>query len=432
MTWRGAALVAVLVAAAGFVVAPGSARTARAAVGLFSLATSDLTGPTSVSAGQGIWRSAAIRNTSGDLRLTIGLAGAGERADWVQPAVAQVELAPGQQQIVRFSVIPPGDASGSFDVALRASLIEARREAIIGETPVVTAEAREIVFSIDVTPSSAAVGESGTPPTDDATSPSSSEDRARDANESLTGAPTIDAWRIVTGLLALAVLLGLVRRATRRRAARRISGSLPRTVPALAAARRQRPDLLAELASEQRALEAMRNRDDPAAEHYTVEQYEVDRRKVDRYEYDFGQARLRAEAKLRRSDDARHAAAARIEAIRSAERALHRVADERGREWVRTSTDVARERLDRSDPALDATGDGSRARDVAERVTIPVEAAADADHRRVPRPRRPLAETAGAPERSDDALDVARLNQALESARARDGFDERPANLSSR
>jgi hypothetical protein len=409
---------AALVLIAVLVRGSGATSAAPATEGLFSLLTSDLTGPTSVSAGQGIWRSAAIRNTSGELRLTIALAGAGEHAGWVQPAVAQVELAPGQQQIVRFSVIPPPGASGTFDVALRASLIEARREAIIGETPVVTAEAREIVFSIDVSAAGTTASAAGAPTT--AAVPQPKHERAGRADEALTGAPAIDAWRIVIGLLAIAVLLGLVRRTSTRRGARRRSA--PRALPALAGVRRTQPDRLADLAAEQRALETMRERGGEATRR-------------DRYEYDFGQARTRAEAKLRRTDEARRAASARLEEVRAAERALHRLADDRDRERVRSRTESARDHLEPRDSLTANRGAGTGTRTAqadAERAAIPVEAAADADDRSVPRPRRRVPGETARGHAGDETLDVTRLSQALESARARDGFDERPANLSSR
>lgn len=412
------ALKAVTIAAA--ISVPFGANTpAHGAEGLFSLTTSDLTGPTSVTAGQGIWRSAAIRNTSSDLRLTIGLQGAGDHADWVQPAVARVELAPGQQQIVRFSVIPSEGSSGSFDVALRASLVEARRAAIIGETPIVTAEAREVVFSIEVgSPSSIGGATDDTTATTAAASPRSEAGAlAGDASESLTGGAVIDVWRIVIGLLALAVLLGLIRRlGTRRRAPAPVVAGSPVVTRRLPAIGRVRHDRLREIKAEQRALEAMRE--------------DNGRVTADRFEYDFGRARARAEAKLARADDARRSATARIEDPGAVARDLERIAEEHRRDRVHARTDAARERLERREPSGGWRGSSDT---LMHAEVLAVEAAADAEERHVPPPRRAAVKAPATPRANDAAaLDIAQINRALESARARDGFDERPANLKSR
>ncbi len=122
---------------------------------LFTLHAADLQGPVFVTAGQGVWREATIRNETDDERITVALAGAGLHGDWLQPAVAQVEVEPGEEQAVRWSINPPDDAGGEVELTLRASL------AGTGE---VAAHNVEIVFSIHVSPSGAASAVSSATP----------------------------------------------------------------------------------------------------------------------------------------------------------------------------------------------------------------------------------------------------------------------------
>jgi hypothetical protein len=180
----------------------GTAAPARADDELFTLRSSDLTGPVEVAAGQVVWRTAAIRNTSEQYRLTIGLMGSGEHPDWVQPAVEQVELAPGQQQLVRFSVTPPSAADGVTDLGLTATLLEARSVLIVGKSPVATTQRRELAFRIEVT-------------APDASTPAT-ESEATVVEETVSAAPDIDLGRIAGALLALAVILGVLWKAPRR------------------------------------------------------------------------------------------------------------------------------------------------------------------------------------------------------------------------
>ncbi len=199
---------------------------------LFSLRSADLTGPTEVTAGEGIWRTVAVRNITNEYRLTIGLEGTGAEPTWVVPSIEQVVLAPGQMQTVRFSVRPAANATGLHQVGLAATLLEAKSVLLIGQSPTVTAERRAIDFSIDV------VGDVVGDAVGAVADPADGEGVAADSSEPIAGAPATDTRRIAAGLIALGVLIGLLWFAPR------LVGRTTRLVVARTAAREiaHRPD----------------------------------------------------------------------------------------------------------------------------------------------------------------------------------------------
>ena len=467
----------------GALLAPGAARAqtgdtteAAAQPNLFTLTSSDLTGPIPLPAGEGMWRTLAVRNVSNEYRLTIGLTGVGPAGAWVRPAVEQVELAPGQQQIVRMSVNAPSDVVGTHDVAVAATILEAKSILLIGESPMITAERKELQFSVEIVSSGAAA------PIDD--------DRGEaDRGAAIETAPELDFARIGFGLLALIGLMGalwIAPRVTRRTAhasvartaARELvtSRRTPRRAPSgrraelLGEARRAATNVLAERAARAREraesaavaaataqAAAVRARDHSMAEladgriaaeatRQLAQRVEVD----DRTHAARAQAESRALAKQARIELARATARAQLEAARDAEVDRHTFAELSRAAWLQARTEGARSRMTRGplehlgppDGAEPLAIEGSIADrptpppptydEVSDPVVIERESAtareidlrAKGSRTKRTRARRDKTEVV--------ALDVEVLNRVLEGRRDRDAFDDRANRLSAR
>lgn len=417
-----------LVALGCFAAAPAHAQTAAAGDDLFTLRTSDLTGPISVPAGQGIWRTAAIRNVSTDYRLTVGLVGSGEHADWVDVAAAQVEIDPGEQQLVRFSVTPPVGSTGTVELGVEATLLEARSVLIVGESPMVTAQVHEITFTVEVP----ALGPA-------AANPTGRENVAAEgsaADESTATGATVSSDRIVAGLLTLTGLLGTivsVTRLLRHRAERQV------TSPSTSSDARA---VVGTPGDERLAQEATRQL---AHRIRSEDRTEAVRERVHR----------RASEKTERRAAARTAAIARIENDSTAELDRHVDAESSRAVWLRARTAGARRRMAWTPiPRVAEAGEDELAEVAtppAGRDPLPFEATiADRPLPPLPAPRSVAVERAAddsepvrptrasrAPRRRRDrvevlALDVDRLNAALEARRQRDGFDSPRDSVSAR
>ncbi len=125
----------------------------------FSLTSSDLTGPISVENGSSFWRTAAIHNTTDQYLLTFDIRGSGEFPDWVKPDYRQIELAPGEQELIKFSVNAPIDTIGVHDLGLIVTTVNAETTLILGESPLLNSFSRELMFSVEVTPASPVLAE---------------------------------------------------------------------------------------------------------------------------------------------------------------------------------------------------------------------------------------------------------------------------------
>jgi hypothetical protein len=375
--------------------------------GLFTLHSSDLTGPIAIPPGQGIWRTAAIRNTSQEFRLTIGLAGSGPHAAWVVPATDQVELAPGQLQLVRFSITPPTDARGTADLGLGATLLDARSVLIIGESPVVTAQRRELAFRVEV----AALG---------ATEPVDGDAATTTSDATIATAEAVDFGRIAGGFVMFAVILGVAV-----------------TAPKVLRRKRVRPDrveqptpTLASFTDERLAVEATRQ----LAGRVGAE---------DRDTATKVRVRNRIDAKAKRRAAARAATLQQLDLAQAAEIDRHRFAESTRAQWVHVRTQGARARMNRAPTQFDAPAAGAEPlafeADIVERPVAPRPVGPRHDPATADSGAAALA-TQSKPKRQNRrrqrvdvlALDVERLNQALDERRTRDAFDARSESLSAR
>ncbi len=447
---------------------------------LFTLTSSDLTGPIPLPDGQGIWRTLAVRNTSAEYRLTIGLVGLGPTANWVRPSMDQVELAPGQQQIVRLSVEAERGAVGTHEVGVSATILEAKSVLIIGESPMITAERRDIRFTVEI------VGGADAPaagPGDDAGEVPT--DRSPD---SIDTAPDVDFGRIGLGLLALLVLMGMLWMAPRvtkraahvtvaRAAARElvVTKRPPRRAPRgrraelLGEARRAATNVLAERAARARGRAESAAEDAATAQAAAIRARdhslarladgriaaEATRQLAHRIENDDRahaartQTESRVVAKQARIDLARSAARAQLEAARDAEVDRHTFAELSRAAWLQARTEgarlrMSREPLERLAPLAGAEPLAFEAA-ITERPAPPPPAINDAMPATTAEPvvddaTVDLTSKSTRSRRSKDprgrtevlALDVEVLNRVLESRRGRDAFDDRATRLSAR
>jgi hypothetical protein len=477
----------------GALIAPGTARAQTSDVdsvesngasttlqpSLFTLTSSDLTGPIPVPDGQGIWRTLALRNVSTEYRLTIGLAGLGP-AEWVRPAMDQVELAPGQQQIVRLSVTAAKGAVGTHEVGVTATILEAKSVLIIGESPMITAERKDLWFTVEIAPEVTAAS--------DATARPDADIETDRPESSIETAAEVDFGRIGLGLAALIALMAMIwmaprvmgrtaRVAAARAAARelvetkRTSRRPPRGRRAelLGEARRAATSVLAERAARARrraesAAEVAATAQAAAvrARDHSLAQFadrriaaEATRQLAHRVETDDrahaarAQAESRIVAKQTRIDLARRAARAQLEAARDAEVDRHTFAELSRAAWLQARTEGARSRMSREPLERWAPLAGAEPLAFEAAITdrpVPPPPAIDADSSVTATEFAPddcATALASKPSRTKRAkprrertevlaLDVEVLNRVLEARRDRDAFDERATRLSAR